>query len=84
MADNTYIYKSVEDCAYGQKFSFVSFIEDWFEAHGIYDDHQRSTLQKAIRRAGWDFFHNELIEAIEMSPEMYEITYDGRVIVFEL
>lgn len=83
MTDNTYIYNSVEDCAYGQKFSFISFIEDWFEAHDIYEDHQRSVLQTAIRRAGWDFFHDELVAAIEMSPEMYEITDDGQVIVFE-
>lgn len=78
---NSITFESPEEAAYGLKFDFDSFFYDWAENHDI-DRYQLKFLYNLVRKIGWKFFHNELIQYMEESDN-YEIDYDENVIYHE-
>ena len=78
---NTVTFESPEEAAHGLKFDFDSFFYSWAEAHDI-SQHQLQFLYKLVRKIGWNFFHEELIEYMEESGN-FDVDYDENVIYHE-
>lgn len=78
----SYVYNTPEEAAHGQKFDIVDFFDEWAESHDIYDDTQRQVIWKAVRQAGWAFFHQELLDYFEQA-DGYEVGYDEEIEVEE-
>lgn len=78
---NSITFESPEEAAYGLKFDFDSFFYNWAEVHDI-SQQQIQFLYNLVRKIGWKFFHEELIEYMEESGN-YEVDYDENVIYHE-
>lgn len=78
---NSITFESPEEAAYGLKFDFDSFFYNWAEVHDI-SQQQIQFLYIFVRKIGWKFFHEELIEYMEESDN-YEVDYDENVIYHE-
>lgn len=61
-------FETPEEAATGLKMDIDAFIEDWLERHDIYDSDKTQVIISAVRRAGWSFFHDELLQYLENSP----------------
>ena len=78
---NSITFESPEEAAHGLKFDFDFVFYDWAEHHGI-DQYQCKFLYKLVRKIGWKFFHNELVQYMEESDN-FEIDHDENVIYHE-
>lgn len=75
-------FETPEEAATGMKFSITDFIEEWLEKHDIYDSDKINVIAPAIQRAGWPFFHDELVLYFE-NNEGYEFDDNDGIIVLD-
>jgi hypothetical protein len=75
-------FETPEEAATGMKLSIADFIEEWLEKHDIYDSDKINVIAPAIQRAGWPFFHDELVLYFE-NVEDYEIDDNEGVTVLD-
>ena len=75
-------FETPEEAATGLKMDIDAFIEEWLERHDIYDTDKTQVIISAVRRAGWPFFHDELLQYLENSLNC-EIDDDEGVTVLD-
>lgn len=71
-------FETPEEAAAGMKLDFADFFDRWAEDHDI-TEQQSQMIYKMASKAGWQFFHNELLEYFSTAPG-YQVTDNEEVI----
>lgn len=72
-------FETAAEAASALKFDIDELIDAWFDEHSVDELIQRRALAQAMRKAGFDFFEEELYSYFESNPN-YDVTDDGWIV----